>query len=360
MISDISKTDKGLDLAYAIDRGGQAFDLVMSLVKDGEEFSGTLGDTGGMFSADLTLEKSAGGGDAAAGPASNLDVAEVADAIGTWDISMDFQGNPVGITLTLKDIGGKVGGTLISPTSPDPVEITDIAKTDDGLELKYGIEFGGNPVDLIMALKLDGDALTGNLSDTNGMFSADLEGSKAAGGEAAAAEPFQVPAEDASNLDVAAAKDYIGGWKLAMELRGNPFNLNLVMQDVEGKVGAYITSMFAPEPSVIEEMEMTDDGLKMLYEAQFGPQRLDINIIAKLDGRHIVRLIRGCRRLDIGRLHGRTAHRRSDRGGIASSEPPWAPPRPRRHRQRPHQGRWKRNHDRIRDLKDRRRRLQSA
>jgi len=283
-ISDITKTDDGLELKYGVEFGGNPVDLVMVLKQDGDAVTGTLGDTNGMFSADLELEKAAGG-DAATGAASSLDVADAEGFIGTWDVSMEFQGTPVNMTLTLADAGGKVAASLVSPTSPEPVEITDITKTDDGLEFKYGVEFGGNPVDLVMALKLDGDAFAGTLGDTNGMFSADLTGAKAEGGAAAAsAAPFKVPAEDASELDVADAKDYIGGWKLAMEMRGNPIEMTLVMQDIEGKVGAYITSMFAPEPAVIEDIEVSDEGIKMLYQAKFGPQSLDINIVAKLDG----------------------------------------------------------------------------
>ncbi len=282
-ISDITKTDDGLELKYGIEFGGNPVDLVMALVNDGDAVTGTLGDTNGMFSADLELEKAEGNDTASAGTPSNLDVADAAGFLGTWDVSMEFQGTPVSMTLTMADAGGKVAATIISPTSPDPIEVTEIEKTDDGLDLKYGIEFGGNPVDLVMALKLDGEAFTGTLGDTNGMFSADLTGAKTEGGAAAAAAPFKVGAEYASDLDVADAKDYIGGWKLAMELRGNPMSMTLVLQDVEGKVGAFITSMFAPEPAVIEDIEMTDEGMKMLYEAKFGPQSLDINIVAKLE-----------------------------------------------------------------------------
>ncbi len=283
-ITDITKTDDGLELKYGIEFGGNPVDLVMALVKDGDTVSGTLGDTNGMFSADLELEKAGGDEAAAVGAPSNLAVADAEGFLGTWDVSMEFQGTPVNMTLTFADAGGKVAASLISPTSPEPIEITEIEKTDDGLDLKYGVEFGGNPVDLVMALKLEGEAFTGTLGDTNGMFSADITGAKAEGGEAAAAEPFNVDAEDASDLDVADAEGFIGGWKLAMELRGNPMNMTLVLQDVGGKVGAYVTSMFAPEPAIIEDIEMTDDGMKMLYEAKFGPQSLDINIIAKLEG----------------------------------------------------------------------------
>ena len=284
-ITDINRDDDTLVLKGAIEMGegdqATSIALTIDMVVDGDACTGHVKDDAGLIDADITGSK--------AGAATGLASEDAKDWLGTWDLSMEFQGTPVSMSLTLSDADGNVAGSLVSPTSPEPIEITDIQKSDDGIELIYGVEFGGQPVDLIMALVMADGAVSGTLSDTNGMFSADLTGEKgsdeAAEGEAAAsAEPFSVDADDASALDVADAKDYIGGWKLGLELRGNPMSMTLVLQDVEGKVGAYISSMFAPEPAVIEDIEMTDEGLKMLYLAKFGPQSLDINIIAKLEG----------------------------------------------------------------------------
>lgn len=283
-ITDIKRDGDTLALKGAIEmgEGDQATSIVLTIDMeiDGDSCTGHVKDDAGLIDADISGSK--------AGAASGLASEDAEDWLGLWDLSMEFQGTPVSMALTLSDADGSVAGSLVSPTSPEAIEITDIQKTDDGIELKYPIEFGGQPVDLIMALVMADGAVSGTLGDTNGMFSADLTGEKSEGGAegeaAASAEPFEVDADDASALDVADAKDYIGGWKLGLELRGNPVSMTLVLQDVEGKVGAYISSMFAPEPAVIEEIEMTDEGLKMLYLAKFGPQSLDINIIAKLEG----------------------------------------------------------------------------
>jgi len=88
-----------------------------------------------------------------------------------------------------------------------------------------------------------------------------------------------------SALDTAAAKDYLGAWKLSIEVMGNKVDLYLSIEDVGGKVGATLDSERQPEPLAISEIASAPEGgLDMNSELSFGPSfKLSINIALKLE-----------------------------------------------------------------------------
>lgn len=132
--------------------------------------------------------------------ASTLAASEAEELLGEWALSMDLQGRPVDMTLSLTDVDGHVAASLQGGRRPEPTIISEIAKTDAGLELRWQRDFGGQQATLAMKLALDGDGLTGTFGDDGGFFSAEVSGRRAgtvdAAGAAATAEGAQATADD--------------------------------------------------------------------------------------------------------------------------------------------------------------------
>lgn len=209
----------------------------------------------------------------------SLDASEAQDLIGTWNIDMEFQGNPVTLKLTVEEIDGKVGALLDMIRNKSVIK--EIEKTDSGYALKYPVDFGGQEMQLTMDVTIDGESLTGTISDEGGFFTADVSGSPAGTGDDEA-PVFLV--RDATDLPTEAAREYVGHWDLKMDFRGNDVDLTLDILDVNDRLGAVVLARFSPDPQIIEEMEVTPEGLKMSYEASFGPQSFVLNIIANVNG----------------------------------------------------------------------------
>ena len=107
--------------------------------------------------------------------ASSLDASEAAEYIGVWEVTMEFGT----LTLTFKDMEGKLGAVMVSEQDPTPQTIDTITKTDEGLKLEFDSDFGR----LIIDLDIRSGALEGTLSSEDGGFSIELSGKKAEFGE---------------------------------------------------------------------------------------------------------------------------------------------------------------------------------
>jgi hypothetical protein len=90
----------------------------------------------------------------------------------------------------------------------------------------------------------------------------------------------------ATELAVAEAEDYLGLWKLAIEVMGMNFELILNVADVDGMVGATLDSERQAEALAIPTIAKTDDGgLELSGELKFGDSfALDIIINVVRDG----------------------------------------------------------------------------
>jgi len=89
----------------------------------------------------------------------------------------------------------------------------------------------------------------------------------------------------ATALDTGEATDYLGAWRLSIEVMQRKIDLFLTIEDVGGKVGATLDSERQPEPLAISEIaKAADGGLDMNSELSFGPSfKLNINIALKLE-----------------------------------------------------------------------------
>jgi len=92
-------------------------------------------------------------------------------------------------------------------------------------------------------------------------------------------------AEDAipTSLDTSVAQNFVGEWVMSVNFGGRDVTFNLSLKDVKGKLGGTIDSERAPEPTAIDEMDISDEGnLIMKYEMNFSGQNFSITIDAAI------------------------------------------------------------------------------
>jgi len=146
--------------------------------------------------------------------ATELDSADVSDYVGYWTLSMEFQGNPVEMGLTIVDLDGKIGATINSERMPEPVAVHEASADDSGITLTYDMDFGGNAFTIDIKAVLEDGNLVGTLGDQGGLFSAEIAGEKGT-------PPAPPVVIDPTELDTVDAADYVGTWAVSMEMMGN-------------------------------------------------------------------------------------------------------------------------------------------
>lgn len=106
-----------------------------------------------------------------AGPAAPaaLAPADVAAFLGDWTLNVESQMGPSALALSLKDTAGKVTGEISSDMMPK-AEITDISKAGTSLILKYGFDYQGNTVPVVVTLAPAADKITASLDFAGGAF----------------------------------------------------------------------------------------------------------------------------------------------------------------------------------------------
>lgn len=110
--------------------------------------------------------------------ATALDSSEAQEYMGAWKISLEVMQRKLDMYLTIVDVGGKVGATLDSQQQPEPLAISEIAKTPEGgLDMNSELSFGPNfKLNINIALMLENGGLTGRIKDKGGIFDAPLTG----------------------------------------------------------------------------------------------------------------------------------------------------------------------------------------
>ncbi len=97
---------------------------------------------------------------------------------GHWDLSLDFQGRKVQVTLVLKQDGEKITGTI--ETILGSGEITEGKVRGDKINATASTEIQGQAVDFVIAGSVDGERMTGTLSTAIIPDSLAFEGSRKA------------------------------------------------------------------------------------------------------------------------------------------------------------------------------------
>ena len=134
----------------------------------------------------------------AAGGAQTLSADEAKDFLGTWKLAMEFQGNPVELSLELAEHEGEVKAALAAAFTPEPQLIDTITRTDDGLKLAYDANFGGNALRVEIEAAREGEGLKGTFGDESGLFSAEFTGERAAEAADIVAKAAELAAEKAA------------------------------------------------------------------------------------------------------------------------------------------------------------------
>jgi hypothetical protein len=103
-------------------------------------------------------------------------------AAGTWELSMDLQGNAVPATLTITEVDGKLGGTW--STARGTSELSSVSFDDGKLVAKWTRDFQGQSVELTYEGTISGDAITGQMVSPRGAIAASGKRAGAGGGAA--------------------------------------------------------------------------------------------------------------------------------------------------------------------------------
>ncbi len=109
--------------------------------------------------------------------ASDLDIAEASAFVGDWTLSMDSPDGGFDMSLSVKDVGGKVAAQ-ISNDFQGTLTITRISKSGDKLVLTYDSDYEGQPYDVVLTLTPDGDNLDVTMDLAGGYFVMDGTGTK--------------------------------------------------------------------------------------------------------------------------------------------------------------------------------------
>lgn len=112
--------------------------------------------------------------------ATALDASEAGDFLGAWKLEIEVMSRKLELYLTVADVNGKTGATLDSQQQPEPLAISEIAKTPEGgLDMNSELTFGGSfKLTINIALALENGALTGRIKDKGGIFDAPLVGTR--------------------------------------------------------------------------------------------------------------------------------------------------------------------------------------
>ncbi|HVS16101.1 MAG TPA: DUF2911 domain-containing protein [Thermoanaerobaculia bacterium] len=98
---------------------------------------------------------------------------------------------------------------------------------------------------------------------------------RAAAAFALACAPF---AAAARQLDAAAAEPFLGEWKLAMEIQGNPVEMTLLVVAEDGGTVAYLTSPRSPEPQKIVDVARDGEALALSWQRDMGGQTAGLHL----------------------------------------------------------------------------------
>jgi len=111
----------------------------------------------------------------------------------------------------------------------------------------------------------------------------------------------------ATSLDASEAENFIGDWTVTFDFQGNTVNMRLNVAEVDGKAGAILKSPVAPEPTVIDEIIKSDEGLTFQYKAEFGGNPLNMEIVAAREGEGLKGTIQEASGLFSAELTGKRA-----------------------------------------------------
>jgi hypothetical protein len=107
-----------------------------------------------------------------------LPVAQAAEFLGKWNVSIESEMGPFEVSLNIQDSEGKTVATVGSPQGGD-VAVTDISRTGEQLVLKYSFAGPDGDIPILVNLIRDGENLKTTMDVGGGLFSATGTGRRA-------------------------------------------------------------------------------------------------------------------------------------------------------------------------------------
>jgi hypothetical protein len=179
-------------------------------------------------------------------------ICQAADVAGTWKMTADApDGNTYKFDLVVKDAGGKLAGTVVSPQGS--IELQQVKF--EGNTLTYVMPYEIGPIQ--MKLVLDGNTLKGSLTIPDGATGA------VTGTSAAAA---------------AGGGPVTGKWKIgAKSPDGGELKLTLEITEKEGKLAGTLS---LDSGDSIPVMDLKADGPKVSFKVPTGDATYDVELTA--------------------------------------------------------------------------------
>ena len=152
------------------------------------------------------------------------------DVSGDWDVTIVSPQGSNTSRVTLKQDGAKVSGLFKSPAGELPFEGGTI--TGNELKFEFTVNFQGNPLPITLTGKVDGGSITGK-ADFGGFAEGDWSGKKVDAAMAAAA-PAAAPA--AAAKPAAAGAGLSGKWDLVIKTQMGDLPASAEFADAGGKI----------------------------------------------------------------------------------------------------------------------------
>jgi hypothetical protein len=167
------------------------------------------------------------------------------DVSGEWEVTINSPQGANTSRVTLKQDGEKVSGLFKSPAGELPFEGGTL--TGNELKFVFTVNFQGNPLPITLTGKVDGGAITGK-ADFGGFAEGDWSGKKVDGATAAAAAPAAAAPTDptAPAATKAAGSGVSGKWDLIIKTQMGDLPAAAEFVDAGGKITGTLTGPQGP------------------------------------------------------------------------------------------------------------------
>lgn len=255
-IDFVELKDGGISLTTKIMLGQNTIVLTLAGALQDGKIVGTIKDKMGLMSSEFEAVKSD---------------PELDPFMASWSLDAANQEAPIRVDLFKFD--GQPTG-YVTPSPDDyPSAIEGVTKTPLGIDVAYDVNLPTGRVEVVMSIHREGEGVAGTLQEVTGKFADTFTG---------VATVPELPARLASDVDTAGFESFVGPWTLASSFQGNPFNLDLQLFDLAGKLGGVIEVPLAPSPMVLRSIQKQEDKLLLGLDLDFGGPRLQLSIEAAM------------------------------------------------------------------------------
>jgi hypothetical protein len=162
---------------------------------------------------------------------------------GDWEVTIVSPQGSSTSHVTLKQDGDKVSGLFKSPNGELPFEGGTV--TGDELKFVFTVDFQGNPLPITLTGKVGGATIVGK-ADFGGFAEGDWNAKKVDAASAAAANTAAAPAAAAPATASAAKTGISGKWDLTIKTQAGDLPASAEFIDAGGKISGTLTGPQGP------------------------------------------------------------------------------------------------------------------